>query len=406
MAVSEDPRGRAATAPPVVRRWPIVVGLVLLAFNLRPAVTSIGPVLDELRASLGVSNSWAGLLTTLPLLCFVAFGGLAPLAARRVAPRALAIGLLALLAGGLLVRAITGSPAVFLAMSAVALAGIAVANVVLPVLVKRYFVDHIGPMTAAYVTALALGSTAGAALSVPIADAASWRYGLGVWAAVAAVAMVPWVLWRPPPVAPAPEPHRARAAYAAVLHSRLAWAMTLYFGTQAVGAYVAFGWLADIYRDAGFSASTAGLLVTVYTAVAIPMSLVVPNVAARRHDQRGLVVFFAATYLAGFAGLLGAPHAGAWLWAVLLGIAGGSFPLALTLIGLRATTTRTTVALSALAQSGGYAVAAVGPLAVGVLHDLSGGWTVSLVFVIGLLALQLPAGLIAGRPVVPAGQRA
>lgn len=399
---------RGVADPPPGRRWPIGLGLVLLAFNLRPAVTSIGPVLDELRGALGVSSSWAGLLTTLPLLCFVAFGGLAPLAARRVAPRALAIGLLALVAGGLLVRALTGSPALFLAMSAVALAGIAAANVVLPVLVKRYFVDRIGPMTAAYVTALALGSTAGAALSVPIADATSWRYGVGVWAVAAVAAMVPWLLWRPPPAPPAPAPasEPARAPYAAVLRSPVAWALTVYFGTQSVGAYVIFGWLADIYRDAGFSASTAGLLVTVYTAMAIPISFIVPTVAARRDDQRGLVVVFALSYLAGFAGLLVAPHAGAWAWAALLGLAGGSFPLALTLIGLRAATPRTTVALSALAQSGGYALAAVGPLGVGVLHDLAGGWTASLLFVIALLALQLPAGLIAGRPMSPATRRA
>jgi CP family cyanate transporter-like MFS transporter len=129
-------------------------------------------------------------------------------------------------------------------------------------------------------------------------------------------------------------------------------------------------------------------------------------VAARRHDQRGLVVFFAVSYLAGFAGLLVAPHAGAWLWAALLGVAGGSFPLALTLIGLRATTPRTTVALSAMAQSGGYALAAIGPLAVGVLHDLVGDWTVSLLFVIALLAIQIPAGLVAGRPTQPSAQRA
>lgn len=399
---------RGVADPPPGRRWAIALGLVLLAFNLRPAVTSIGPVLDELRAALGVSSSWAGLLTTLPLLCFVVFGGLAPLAARRVGPRLLAIGLLALVAGGLLVRALTGSPAVFLAMSAVALAGVAAANVVLPVLVKRYFVDQIGPMTAAYVTALALGSTVGAALSVPIADAASWRYAVGVWAVAAVAAMVPWLLWRPPPAPPAPasvsEP--ARAAYAAVLRSPVAWALTVYFGTQSVGAYVIFGWLADIYRDAGFSASTAGLLVTVYTAMAIPISFIVPTVAARRDDQRGLVVVFALSYLAGFAGLLVAPHAGAWAWAALLGLAGGSFPLALTLIGLRAATPRTTVALSALAQSGGYALAALGPLGVGVLHDLAGGWTASLLFVIALLALQLPAGLIAGRPMSPAARRA
>jgi len=399
VASSRGSTPRAAEAPPAPR-WPIAVGLVLIAFNLRPAVTSIGPVLDELRVSLGVSSSWAGLLTTLPLVCFVVFGPLAPLVGRRMRAERLAVALLALVAAGLLVRAMTGSPAVFLVMSAVALAGIAAANVALPVLVKRYFPDRIGPVTGAYVTALALGSTAGAALSVPIADAIGWRYGLGVWALVAAAAVVPWAMWRPPPAPSVPvgaDAHR-HGAWSTVLRSPLAWAMTLYFGTQSLGAYVMFGWLPDIYRDAGFSASTAGLLLTVATAVAIPMALVVPAVAARRHDQRGFVAFFAACYLAGFAGLLVAPHGGAWLWAVLLGVAGGSFPLALTLIGLRSTTARATATLSALAQSGGYAVAATGPLAVGVLHDLAGGWTIPLLFVLAMLTLQVPAGLIAGRP--------
>lgn len=391
-------------APPPPRRWGLGLAIILVAFNLRSAVSSIGPVLTEIQRSLHVSGTYSGVLTTLPVLCFAVFGLLVPLASRRVrTPRLTVLAVVAMVIG-LLVRALTGSPVVFLALSALALAGIAAANVLLPVLVKRHFPDRIGSMTAAYTASMALGSAAGAAFSVPLANAVSWRFGLGIWAAVGAASLLPWLSRGArdagPPRVVTGRRGRGRVGVLplrALVRSPVAWAIVVYFGMQSLGGYVMFGWLPDIYRSAGFSAQTAGLLLTVATAVSVPVSLLMAPIAARARDQRAYAVVFALIYMSGYAGLLLAPHAGAWVWACLLGLAGACFPLALTMIGLRTATPAATAALSAFGQGVGYLLAAIGPVTVGVLHDATGAWRWPLIFVVAMLALQIPAGLVAGR---------
>lgn len=412
--VEPVPEELAARSP---HRWLLGLAIVLVAFNLRSAVSSIGPVLTELQDSLHVSSSYSGVLTTLPVLCFAVFGLLVPLASRRVRTERLTVLAVVTMVIGLLIRALTGSPVVFLALSAVALAGIAGANVLLPVLVKRHFPDRIGSMTALYTASMALGSTAGAAVSVPLAHAVSWRFGIGIWAAVAAVSLLPWLSRHvtPPRVATATGGEVATTtggevatatggAHAevaapprALTRSPVAWAIVVYFGAQSLGGYVMFGWLPAIYRSAGFSAQTAGLLLALVTAVAIPVSLVMPTVAARARDQRGYAVGSGLIYMSGYAGLLVAPHAGAWVWACLLGLAGACFPIALTMIGLRTATPRATAALSSFGQGAGYLLAAIGPVTVGVLHGATGSWDWPLIFVVAMLALLIPSGLVAGR---------
>lgn len=382
-----------SAAPP--NRRVLTAGLLLLAFNLRPAVTSIGPLLDELRAELGVSNVYAGVLTTLPVLSFAVFGVIGPAVVRRSSAERVVLVSLILVIAGLSVRALTGSPVVFMVMSALALAAIAVANVLMPVFVIRHFPDRIGVMTALYTTAMGIGAAVAAGVSVPVAQAAGWRYGLGIWGVAAALALPPWWRRSPPPAASSQDARRPRLRDLA--SQPLAWAVLVYFGTQSLGAYVVFGWLPEIYRAAGLDTGTAGLLLTVATVVAIPISLVVPALAARSTSQRGQVAFFVVCYAAAFVGLLVAPRAGAPVWALLLGVAAGAFPLSLTILALRSATPGTTAALSAFAQSGGYLIAAAGPVTVGVLHGATGGWTWPLLFVILAVAAQLPAGLVAGR---------
>jgi MFS transporter, CP family, cyanate transporter len=159
-----------------------------------------------------------------------------------------------------------------------------------------------------------------------------------------------------------------------------------------------FGWFAHIYRDAGFSAQTAGLLLGVITAISIPLSFWLPTLAARLENQSWLIVTLIACYPLGYAGLIVAPVTGAWLWAVLVGIATSVFPVVLTLIGLRARTSEGTAALSGFTQSVGYLIAALGPLGMGVLFELTGGWTVPLVALSVLALPQLLAGLVVARP--------
>ncbi|MCD4526493.1 MFS transporter [Nocardioides sp. cx-173] len=379
----------------------VLVGIVVLAFNLRPAAVSVGPVLDEIRDGLGMSGTEAGVLTSLPVLAFAVFGGLAPRLARRVGTHRLTLLALLCVLAGLLLRSRTDGVAPFLLLSLLALSGMATANVVLPSLVKQHFPERVGLLTALYSTALAIGLTAASVATVPIGDAlGDWRHGLGVWALTAALAALPWLgLLRHdrPPADPDGVGH-APIGLVAVARTRLGLAMALFFGLQSLQAYAIFGWFPAIFRDAGYSAAQAGVLLGVITGVSIPLSFVIPSLAARRTDQRSIVSVLVACYPLGYAGMILAPYDGAWLWAVLVGVGTCTFPLILTQIGLRARTPAGTAALSGFTQSTGYLLAALGPFGVGLLHDASGGWTLPLLALIALSVPLLALGLAVARP--------
>ncbi len=329
----------------------VLAGLVLLSFNLRPAAVSVGPVLEEVRDALGMSGPEAGLLTSLPVLAFAVFGALAPQLARTVGVhRAAAVSLVAVVVG-LGGRAAAGSDVTFLLLSAVALAGMATANVLLPSLVKLHFPDQIGRATAIYTTALATGLTSAFLLTVPISHAYdSWRGGLGVWAVTALVALVPWVaLARTRPAPRARSPAASRSATSA--RTRIGWAMVLVFGLQSMQAYSIFGWFSQLWRDNGYDAGQAGAFVGIVAAVSIPISLWLPGAVARRENQVTLILSVLGCYLVGYAMLLVDAHTFAVPAAVLIGIGCCIFPLVLTLIGLRAHTPDGTAALSGFTQS-------------------------------------------------------
>jgi MFS transporter, CP family, cyanate transporter len=381
-------------------RWErllVLVGIVVLAFNMRPAAVSVGPVLDEISNSLRMSGATAGLLTTLPVLAFASFGALAPDLARRAGVHRVTLVSLAAVVVGLTVRARTEEIWLFLLMSLLALAGMATANVLLPSLVKLHFPHRVGLLTAIYTTSMAIGLTAASVLTVPISDQlGSWRWGLFAWAATALVAALPWLGLIRHDRTPADTPHTITLRQ--VARTRLGWAMALFFGLQSLQAYSIFGWFAQVYRDAGFSPATAGLLLGVITAMSIPLSFVIPTLAGRLRNQSWLMVGLIACYPAGYLGLIFAPVAGAWLWAVLVGAAASTFPLVLALIGLRSRTSPGTAALSGFTQSVGYLIAALGPFGMGVLYEATGGWTVPLSALLVLVLAQLAAGLTVARP--------
>ncbi|MCM0676506.1 MFS transporter [Micromonospora phytophila] len=393
----------ARAAHPATGGALVLVGMLLVALNLRAAVTSLGALLDEVRDGLALSGATAGFVTTLPTIAFAALGALTPWLVRRVAPaRVLVVAMLALATGQVL-RVVTDSTLVFLLTSALALAGIAVANILLPMLVKQHFPHRTGLVTGAYTMALTVGTTVAAASAVPVAHAfGSWRAGLGVWAALAAVAVLPWV----------PLALRARAAArratptAAVTpririrpgRTRLGWAMAVYFGAQSLSGYAIMGWLAQLFRDAGHRPETAGLLLAGVTALGVPIALIMPTLAGRLRTLRPLVLTLTAASTLAYLGLALAPQGPAPLWVALLAIGQGAFPMILTTIGLRARTAEGTVALSAFAQSTGYVIAALGPLLVGILYEATGGWTAPIGFLLVALAVQTGAGMVIARP--------
>jgi CP family cyanate transporter-like MFS transporter len=375
----------------------VLVGLILLSFNLRPAAVSVGPVLAEVRRGLGLSGTEAGLLTSLPVLAFAVFGAFAPTFARRAGlHRAITLSLVAVVVG-LGGRALAHESATFLALSALALAGMATANVLIPSLVKLHFADRIGRATAIYTTALAVGLTSAFLLTVPVSHAlGSWRAGLGVWSLTALIAVVPWLGLA------AHDRHLETGArsisFLDVAHTRIGWAMALFFGLQSLQAYSIFGWFAQLWRDSGYSAEEAGLLVAIVAGVSIPLSLWLPAASARRDDQRGLILTVLACYLGGYALLLVDAHRWAVPAALLVGVGCCVFPVVLTLIGLRAHTPDGTAALSGFTQSLGYLIAAIGPFAVGTLYDATGHWTTPLWLLMVLVLPLLAVGAYAGRP--------
>ncbi|MGW5639725.1 CynX/NimT family MFS transporter [Streptomyces sp. NPDC003832] len=407
-------RGSAPTAGPASgpRAWAtrlVVVGIVLTALNLRPAITSLGALLEEVRDGLGMSGSVAGLLTSVPPLCFAVFGVTAPRLARRFGTGAVVCAGMAAITAGLLIRPYAGSTGAFVAASALALMGIAVSNVLMPVIVKRWFPDRVGSMTGLYSMALALGTATAAAATVPVTDAlgGGWQSGLAVWAALSAAAVLPWLpLLRDrrgaapgpdtaPDGRPGPTPEEAPALR--ITRSRTAWALAVFFGLQATAAYITMGWMAQIFRDAGVPAGTAGLLLAITMVMGVPLAFVIPRVATRLPHQGPIALALGVCGLAGYAGLYFAPASGAWLWAVLLGISNCAFPLALTMVGMRARTGAGVAQLSAFAQSTGYLISIPGPLLVGVLYQHSGGWGVPIALMAALMIPQMAVGVLAGR---------
>ncbi|MFD8391011.1 CynX/NimT family MFS transporter [Streptomyces sp. NPDC059680] len=399
------PTGRAALPDRSQRlRRLTLVALVIAALNLRPGVTSLGPVLEEVRDSLAMSGTVAGLLTSIPAVCFALVGSMAPALARRYgASGAIAAGA-ALLTAGLVARPFATDAALFVALTALSLAGIAIANVLLPAVVKQRFPDRVGAVTGLYSMALNVGASTAAAVTVPLTEAfgGDWRYGLGIWAVLAAIAVPPWL---------AASGHQRRAAAGAVdeggepqAHPRgrisrdpTAWALTAYFGLQASSAYVIIGWLPQMFRDAGLSAESAGLLFSGTSLLGVPLSFALSAVAGKLRNQSGIAVGIGLCGLAGFAGMWASASTAPWLWAFLLGVANCSFPLALTMISMRGRDSATVVRLSGFVQSFGYLLSIPGPLVVGVLYGHTGGWRAPLAFVLVMTLVQIAAGLLAGR---------
>ncbi|MFF0746036.1 CynX/NimT family MFS transporter [Streptomyces sp. NPDC004111] len=398
----------------------MVVGLVLAALNLRPAITSLGPLLAEVRQGLGMSGTVAGLLTSVPSVCFAIFGIMAPRLARRFGPATIVCAGMAAIGLGLFLRPFAGGTAGFLAASALALVGIAVSNILLPAIVKQWFPDRVSTMTGLYSMALAIGTSLAALSTVPLTKAlgGSWQTGLAVWGVLAVLALCVWLplavrhgrdrraagtrAQKETPDVEALEsaaeaPARTAAPALSMARSRTAWALACFFGLQATAAYITMGWMPQIFRDAGISAGTSGILLALTMAMGIPLAFVIPRVATRLTNQGPVVLVLGLCGLTGYAGLFLAPAGGAWAWALLLGISNCSFPLALTMIGLRAKTHAGVVKLSAFAQSIGYLISIPGPLLIGMLHDATGGWGVPIALMATLMVPQMVVGVLAGR---------
>ena len=377
------------------RPWLLLLGLVLVALNLRPALSSMAPVLSLVSESLGLSASQAGLLTTLPVLCLGLFAPLAPVLARRFGSERVILGILLMLAAGIVVRSAFGATGVFVG-SVMAGASIGVIGVLLPGIVKRDFPKHAGTLTGVYTMALCLGAAMAAGATVPLSErfGDSWSLGLGFWLIPALLAALIWL----PQARQGHGAHHVAYRVRGLLRDPLAWQVTLYMGLQSSLAYIVFGWLPSILIGRGLTPTQAGLVLSGSVIVQLISSLGAPWLATRGKDQRLAIVVVMLLALAGLFGCLYAPLDGLWGWAIVLGLGqGGTFALALTLIVLRSQDAHVAANLSSMAQGVGYTLASMGPFAVGLVHDLTGGWNaVGWIFaVLGVGAIGF--GLKAGR---------
>lgn len=377
----------------------ILLAVALISINLRPGATSLGPLLQEVRGALGLGSTLAGVLTALPGFAFAVAGGAAVGLARRVGVSAgITLGVLAVVVT-LLARVLTDSAALFLVLTAIGLAGMGLGNVLVPAWIKAHSHDGGVRLMTIYGMGLTVGGTLGPLLAAPVAAVApgEWRGALGMWGFVALLALVPWTI-----VSVKDRVHRRAAGEtptSRIRHSPTAIALTVLFGVQSTNAYVQFGWLPQIYRDAGLSPASAGAYMSVLAGLGIIGGLMMPTVIARSRDLSAWMIGFGVLAASGYLGLLLAPAALPWLWATLLGLSGFAFPTAIGLITARTRDPHVTAQLSGFVQPVGYLLAGIGPFLVGVLHEATGGWTLVLALLMTSgLGIAL-AGLRVARPV-------
>jgi len=424
-----------------------VLGIVLVAFSLRSAVASLSPVVDRVAHDFPMPAAVVGLIGTAPPVCFGLFGLLTPLMERRLGLERVAVIALGAVTVGLIARGLAVDATTLLIATTLVFAGVGMANILMPPLVKKYFPDRLGLMMTLYTTVMAFSTFLPPLVAVPAADVAGWRVSLSMWAVFALAGTIPWIVMLlrartetstasagtvPPvddlaqdraradeadpagtgsarsfedaaalstgPIVTAPSSSRVFSRLARI---PLAWTLAAVFATSASMAYTAFAWLPTILVEyAGTTPQQAGLLLSLFAFTGFPTSLIVPVLIVRFHATTWLYMIGALGAVLGLLGLLLFPAPSiVWLWVVLYGLPGLLFPLALVLISIRAREPETAVALSGFVQSWGYALAAVFPLLLGIVHTVTGGWQVPLIVLIALLVVSIPAGIYAGRPI-------
>lgn len=376
------------------------LGVVLLALNLRPALVAVSPLADTIRDESGMSAAATSLLTALPLLCFGLLAPVAPRLGRRFGTERTLLATMVLICAGTALRMLDAVVALF-AGTVVIGAGIAVANVLLPGLIKRDFPGRAGLMTGLYSMSLFGGAALAAGVTLPVQEASgmNWRTTLACWGALAVVALVVWL----PQLRARARDGAAAAREAArpvrgLWRSPLAWQVTGYMGLQSLNYYAAAAWLPTLLKDAGMSAGDAGWMLSFSSLLGIAGSFVAPVIVGRRVRSGTLAVLGAVLCAIAYAGLLTAPVGAAYLWMSLLGLGqGAAISLALLFIVQRAPDARHVAPLSSMAQCFGYILAATGPAVLGAVHDASHDWTLPVVLLLVLLVPQVAVGLGAAR---------
>ncbi|MBT2634981.1 MFS transporter [Bacillus sp. ISL-26] len=377
----------------------LIIGVIFIGANLRAPLTSVGPLVASIRDSLGMSNAAAGTITTVPLLAFACLSPFVPLLSRRFGTELVLLSSLIVLTAGILLRSSAGIGTLFFGTVLLGLS-IAVCNVLLPSLIKHRFSGNLGVMTGIYSVSMNLCGAIASGISVPIASLAGfgWKGALGCWGILSLIALVMWIPQMRGREIPAGALGAEGRKKNSLLRSPLAWKVTLFMGLQSLIFYTVIAWLPEILQQKGLSSSTAGWMLSLMQFSVLPITFIVPIIAAKMKNQRALAGLTALCFLIGIAGVLGGSAALTPLWVIMIGIAGGcAFSLAMMFFSLRTQHAHEAAALSGMAQSFGYLLAAFGPLVFGLLHDVTHGWTMPLFMLIAVSVLILIFGLGAGK---------
>jgi MFS transporter, CP family, cyanate transporter len=378
----------------------LVTGIVLVAFNLRPTITSLGPLIGMIQEDVGLAHWSAGLLMSLPLIMFAIMSPLVPkIAARITNERTLLVGLIILLVG-IGFRSVPVTLFVFTGTVLIG-AGIAIGNVLLPAICKDKFPQKFGLMTSIYSTSMGLIASLASGISVPLAVGMNfgWQGSLLVWAIPALAAIVIWAVVVKTNRSGQHDIGRVRSSSTGVWHSPLAWQVATFMGFQSFLFYVTISWLPEILHSHGMSMEKAGWMLSIMQLIGLPASFFIPVIAGRYRSQIWIAFMLSICSLVGYSALLlGSSQAILYVSIFFIGIAlGGSFPLALSYIGLRARNAGMAAELSGMAQSTGYILAAIGPSLIGILYDATHLWTMPLITLIIISIVVLAFSMLAGR---------
>ncbi|MFB5193583.1 CynX/NimT family MFS transporter [Neobacillus sp. KR4-4] len=378
----------------------LIIGIVLIAFNLRPAITSVGPLVGMIQKDVGLAHWSAGLLMSLPLIVFAIMSPIVPKLANRLTNEtALVVGLISLLIG-IVIRSIPMAFFLFTGTLFIGV-GIAIGNVLLPAIAKDKFPDQFGLMTSVYSTSMGLVASLASGVSVPLAVGMNlgWKGALNVWGIPAVAAILVWIFLSKFNQGNQKEIRKVTPSSNHVWRSPLAWQIAIFMGFQSFLFYVTISWLPEILHSHGLSMETAGWLLSFSQIVGLPASFFIPVIAGRYRSQVWISFVLGICSIIGYGGLLlGSSYPILIVSIIIIGIAlGGTFPLALSYIGLRSKSAGEAADLSGMAQSTGYILAAVGPLFIGFLYDFTHMWMIPLITLIIISFIVMLFGMMSGR---------
>ncbi|MBO0588496.1 MFS transporter [Sporosarcina sp. E16_8] len=380
--------------------WFLLIGIIFIASTLRSPLTSVGPLISSIKDSLAISNVLAGFLTTIPLLAFALISPFAPKIARRFGMELTLFVSLILLTAGIIIRSLGTTPNLLIGTFLIGLA-IAFGNVLLPGLIKLNFPLHIGLITGIYSVSMNLSASIAVGVSVPLAHETQfgWEGALGIWALLTFIALLIWLPQLKNKRLPDSVIMTAdKAKSPALWRSPLAWSVTFFMGFQSLIFYTTSAWMPEVLNTQGISPDSAGWMVSLLQFSQLPMTFVVPILAGKVKDQRWIVAGVAILYLLGYGGIMVGGTALVPLWMIMIGIAGGAaFGLSMMFFSLRTRTPHEAADLSGMAQSFGYALAAIGPVLFGLLHDFTSGWSVPMLIIIGATLIVFLSGMKAGK---------